>query len=171
IRNLELIGSANEHAVTLADVLDQTASPMGARLLKRWMVMPLKDEKAIAERLDVVDYLYTHKDLREALVREIRQIGDLERLISKIGLLKANTREVVQLKRALYAIEKLKALTGEADASALQMIAEQLNPCLLIRERMETHLQAEPPVHVSKGNVIAAGVDETLDKLRRVAYG
>lgn len=171
IRNLELIGSANEHAVTLADVLDQTASPMGARLLKRWMVMPLKDEKAIAERLDVVDYLYTHKDLREALVREIRQIGDLERLISKIGLLKANPREVVQLKRALYAIEKLKALTGEADASALQMIAEQLNPCLLIRERMETHLQAEPPVHVSKGNVIAAGVDETLDKLRRVAYG
>jgi len=171
IRNLELIASANENAVTLADVLDQTASPMGARLLKRWMVMPLKDKKAIAERLEVVDHLYTHKELREALIREIKHIGDLERLISKIGLLKANPREVMQLKRALHAIEKLKALTAEADAAALHVIAEQFNPCLLIRDRIEAQLQAEPPVQVNKGNVIADGVDETLDKLRKVAYG
>ncbi len=171
IRNLELVGSANEHAVTLADVLDQTASPMGARLLKRWMVMPLKNEKAIAERLDVVDYLYAHRDLRDELVREIKQIGDLERLISKIGLQKANPREITQLKRSLYAIEKLKELAGSADAEALKIIAEQLNPCVLIRERIENQVTAEPPVLVSKGRVIADGVNEDLDKLRRVAYG
>src|SRR5690606_29323135 len=100
IRNLELIGSANGHAVTLADVLDQTASPMGARLLKRWLVMPLKDQSAINERLDVVEYFNTHRELRDELVREIKQIGDLERLISKVGLQKANPREIVQLKRA-----------------------------------------------------------------------
>lgn len=171
IRNLELVGSANENAVTLADVLDQTESPMGARLLKRWMVMPLKDKKAINERLEVVAYLHANSDLRKALIGEIRQVGDLERLISKIGLLKANPREVVQLKRALHAVEKLKALTEAAAAPALQVIAEQLNPCLLIRDRIETHLQSEPPVQVNKGNVIADGVDETLDKLRKVAYG
>lgn len=171
IRNLELIGSANEHAVTLADVLDETASPMGARLLKRWMVMPLKDQKSIAERLDVVEYLYTHGELRDELVREIKQIGDLERLISKIGLLKANPREVSQLKRALYAIEKLKVLASSAGTTALNVIAEQLDPCALIRERIDTQVSAEPPVLVSKGNVIADGVDEDLDKLRKVAYG
>ena len=171
VRNLELISSANENAVTLADVLDETASPMGARLLKRWMVMPLKDQKSITERLDVVEYLYIHKALRDELVHEIKQIGDLERLISKIGLQKANPREVTQLKRGLYAIEKLKELTGNADAAALNVIAEQLNPCAMIRERIETQVSAEPPVLVSKGNVIADGVDEDLDKLRKVAYG
>ncbi|WP_257666043.1 DNA mismatch repair protein MutS [Parapedobacter tibetensis] len=171
IRNFELIDSANEHAVTLADVLDQTSSPMGARLLKRWMVMPLKDEKSIVERLDVVDYLYTHKGLRDDLVREIKQVGDLERLISKIGLQKANPREIIQLKRALHAIEKLKELTNDADAEALKIIAEQLNPCILIRERIEMQLNPEPPVSINKGKVMADGVNEELDKLRRVAYG
>lgn len=171
VRNLELVGSANENAITLADVLDQTASPMGARLLKRWMVMPLKDEQAITERLSVVDYLYANNELREKLVHEIKQIGDLERLISKIGLQKANPREVIQLKRALYAIEKLQELMSQADAQALQVIAEQLNPCPLIRERIASQLNPEPPVAVNKGNVIADGVDETLDKLRKVAFG
>src|SRR5690606_1987487 len=171
VRNLELVDSANEQAITLADVLDQTASPMGARLLKRWMVMPLKDEQAISERLDVVNYFYTNKDLREKLVHEIKQIGDLERLISKIGLQKANPREVIQLKRALYAIEKLQQLIGQTEAPALQVIAEQLNPCPLIRERIASQLNPDPPVLINKGNVIANGVDETLDKLRSVAYG
>lgn len=171
IRNLELIGSANENAVVLSDVMDSTASPMGARLLKRWMVMPLKDEKAINERLNVVEYLYENKELREDLVREIRQVGDLERLISKIGLQKANPREVIQLKRALSAIERLKELTAQASSEALNIIAEQLNPCLLIRQRIENEVQAEPPVLVHKGNVIADGVDEELDKLRKVAFG
>src|SRR5690606_31494891 len=125
IRNLELVSSANEQAVTLADVMDQTASPMGARLLKRWMVMPLKDEKAITERLEVVDYLYRHAELREELISEIKQIGDLERLISKIGLQKANPREVIQLKRALHAVGTLKMHIGSVPVPALNAIAEQ----------------------------------------------
>lgn len=171
IRNLELVASANEQAVTLSDVLDRTASPMGARLLKRWMVMPLKDEHAINERLEVVDYLYRHTDLREELIREIKQIGDLERLISKIGLKKANPREVVQLKRALLAVERLKIRMGNEGVQALNAMAEQFNTCTLIRERIEAQLHEEPPVAVNKGNVIADGVNDELDKLRKIAYG
>ena len=171
IRNLELIGSANENAITLSDVLDETSSPMGARLLKRWIVMPLKDIKSIQERLNVVDYFHQHKDLRDELIREIKQVGDLERLISKIGLQKANPREIAQLKRSLYAVEKLKVLTDIKASEALSMISEQLNPCALIREKIEKTLQAEPPVALNKGNVIADGIDEDLDKLRKVAFG
>ena len=171
IRNLELIGSNNENAVTLADVLDHTSSPMGARLLKRWMVMPLKEEKPISERLAVVEYLLKQTELSENLRNEIKQIGDLERLISKIGLQKANPRELVQLKRSLCAIERLKSLTVEAESQALKVISEQLNPCKLICERLEKELQAEPPVLLNKGNVIADGVDNELDRLRKVAFG
>lgn len=171
IRNLELIGSANENAVVLSDVLDHTASPMGARLLKRWIVMPLKEEKAIQDRLQVVDHFRNHRDLRDELVKEIKQVGDLERLISKIGLLKANPREIVQLKRALYAVERVKQLTADSELEALQIISEQLNPCTHIRQRIETEMQPEPPVAVNKGNVIAEGVNEELDKLRKVAFG
>ena len=171
IRNLELVGSANENASTLADVLDETSSPMGARLLKRWIIMPLKDEKAINERLQVVDYFHKHRDVREELIREIKHVGDLERLISKIGLLKANPREIIQLKRALYAVEKLKELTAGAESESLRVIAEQLNPCLIIRDKIENTVQAEPPVALNKGNVIADQVDPDLDKLRKVAFG
>lgn len=171
IRNLELIGSANENAITLSDVLDETASPMGARLLKRWIIMPLKEKKSIQERLNVVEYFYKKKELREDLIREIKQVGDLERLISKIGLQKANPREIAQLKRSLYAIEKLKALTNVPESEALRVISEQLNPCLLIRDKIDFIVQAEPPVALNKGNVIADGVDEDLDKLRKVAFG
>jgi len=171
IRNLELIGSANENATTLSDVLDETSSPMGARLLKRWIIMPLKEKKAIQERLNVVEYFYKNKDLREELIREIKQVGDLERLISKIGLQKANPREIAQLKRALHAIETLKTLTENVGSDSLRVISEQLNPCLLIREKINTTLQEEPPVALNKGNVIASGVDEDLDKLRKVAFG
>lgn len=171
IRNLELISSTNENATTLADVLDQTASPMGARLLKRWIVMPLKDQKSIDERLNVVDYFYTNRDLRDELIQSIKQIGDLERLISKIGLQRANPREVIQLKKALFAIEKLKKLTLLDDSESLSMISEQLNPCTIIRDRIQREMQPEPPVLVNKGNVIADGVDEELDKLRAIAFG
>lgn len=171
IRNLELIGSANENAITLSDVLDETASPMGARLLKRWIVMPLKDKKSIQERLNVVDYFYQNRELRDELVREIKQVGDLERLISKIGLQKANPREISQLKRSLYAVEKLKTLTNIEASESLAMISEQLNPCTIIRDKIEKTIQAEPPVALNKGNVIADGVDEDLDKLRKVAFG
>ncbi|SKB44299.1 DNA mismatch repair protein MutS [Sphingobacterium nematocida] len=171
IRNLELIGSANENAITLSDVLDETASPMGARLLKRWIVMPLKDKKSIQERLNVVDYFYQNRELRDELVREIKQVGDLERLISKIGLQKANPREISQLKRSLYAVEKLKTLTNIDASESLSMISEQLNPCSIIRDKIEKTIQAEPPVALNKGNVIADGIDEDLDKLRKVAFG
>lgn len=171
IRNLELIGSANENATTLADVLDETSSPMGARLLKRWIVMPLKDKASIQERLNVVDYFHHNHDLRDQLIREIKQVGDLERLISKIGLQRANPREITQLKRSLHAVEKLKQLTNVAESEALRMISEQLNPCVIIRDKIEKTVQNEPPVALNKGNVIADGVDEELDKLRKVAFG
>lgn len=171
IRNLELIGSANENATTLADVLDETASPMGARLLKRWIVMPLKDKVNIQERLNVVQYFYEHHELRDQLISEIKQVGDLERLISKIGLQKASPREITQLKRSLYAIEKLKQLTNVAESEALRIISEQLNPCTLIRDKISKTMQEEPPVALNKGNVIASGVDEELDQLRKVAFG
>jgi DNA mismatch repair protein MutS len=166
-----LIGSTNENATTLSDVLDETSSPMGARLLKRWIVMPLKDEKSINERLQVVEDFYSNRELRDQLVQEIKQVGDLERLISKIGLQKANPREIIQLKRALYAVEKLKELCEQQESESLKIIAEQLNPCLLIREKIEKTMQAEPPVAINKGNVIADGVDADLDKLRKVAFG
>lgn len=171
IRNLELIGSMNENAVTLSDVLDHTASPMGARLLRRWIVMPLKDRKSIQERLNVVDFFYKNRDLRDELIGQIKQVGDLERLISKIGLQKANPREIVQLKRALYAIEKLKELTDREDAEALRSISQQLDACTAIRDRIEQQLQAEPPVAINKGSVIAEGVDPELDRLRKIAFG
>lgn len=171
IRNLELIGSANENAVSLVDVLDGTCSPMGARLLRRWIIMPLKELKPIQERLDVVEFLVNQDELREKLLHELKQIGDLERLISKIGLQKANPREVIQLKRALFAISNLKELCQHSDSYALQSIAEQLNPCLLIREKIEKELNPDPPVMIIKGGVIADGVDEELDRLRKIAFG
>lgn len=171
VRNLELIGSANENATTLSDVLDQTASPMGARLLKRWIVMPLKDRKSIQERLDVVAYFSEHRDLRDALIQEIKYVGDLERLISKIGLQKASPREIVQLKRALYAVEKLKELTNQENSESLRAIADQLDICRIIRDKIEKEVFAEPPVALNKGNVIADGVDDELDRLRKIAFG
>ncbi len=166
IRNLELVGSANENAITLVDILDHTLSPMGARMLRRWMIMPLKDRKPIEDRLAIVDYLVAQEVLREQLATELKLIGDVERLISKIGLLKANPREVVQLKRALGAISKLKEYCSQTENTALQVLAEQLNPCMLIQERLERELQADPPVLVIKGGVIAEGINEELDRLR-----
>lgn len=171
IRNLELIGSTNENAIVLSDVLDQTATPMGARLLKRWMVMPLKDVGSIQERLDSVEYFDANRDLRDELIKEIRQVGDLERLISKIGLQKANPREIIQLKRSLYAVERLKSLTNIGASPVLTSMSEQLDICERIREKIKQTVQDEPPVALSKGNVISDGVDEELDRLRKVAFG
>lgn len=171
IRNLELIGSANENAVTLVDVIDQTCSPMGARMLRRWIVMPLKEQKPIEDRLNVVDYFIQNEERRESLLQEIRQIGDLERLISKIGLQRANPREVCQLKKALYSIDQIKNCCSESESEALRRIAEQLNPCGLIRDKIEKELHPEPPVMVAKGSVIAEGVNEELDRLRKIAFG
>lgn len=171
IRNLELIDSGNENAITLFDVLDQTASPMGARMLKRWIVMPLKDRQPIEKRLNTVSFLLNDPDLRDALIKEIRQIGDLERLISKIGLQRANPREIVQLKKALSAIKKIKELIDDLDSDALQTISEQLNSCTSVIDKIESVIVAEPPVLLAKGNVIAEGVDDALDELRNIAFG
>lgn len=171
IRNLELVGSANENAITLVDILDHTLSPMGARMLRRWMIMPLKDRKPIEDRLAIVDYFIVQDELRELLATELKLIGDVERLISKIGLLKANPREVVQLKRALGAIGKLKEYCSHSDNTALKVLAEQLNPCTLIQKRLERELQPDPPVLVIKGGVIAEGIDPELDRLRKIAFG
>ncbi|NQD69129.1 DNA mismatch repair protein MutS [Sphingobacterium shayense] len=171
IRNLELIGSTNENAVILSDVLDQTASPMGARLLKRWMVMPLKDTTAIQQRLDIVEYFDNDRDLRDKLIKEIAQVGDLERLISKIGLQKANPREIIQLKRALYAVEKLKVLTNIENSNVLSSMSAQLDICEVIRQKIEERMQPDPPVALNKGKVISDGIDEELDYLRKVAFG
>lgn len=171
VRNLELINSANENAVTLVDILDHTSSPMGARLLRKWIIMPLKEKKPIEERLNVVDFLMHHDEVREQLLPAIKQIGDLERLISKIGLLKANPREVVQLKRSLHIIASLKQLCGQTANPVLKIIAEQLNPCTIIHNRIEQELNAEVPVMINKGSVIADGVNEELDRLRKIAFG
>lgn len=171
IRNLELIDSPNENAITLSDVLDHTASPMGARMLKRWIVMPLKDQKPIEKRLNTVSFLLENLDLREVLIREIRQIGDLERLISKIGLQRANPREVVQLKRALLSIGRIKELIISSGSPSLQTISDQLNSCPSVIEKIEKEIDPEPPVLLIKGNVIANGVDEELDRLRDIAFG
>ncbi|EOR93161.1 DNA mismatch repair protein MutS [Arcticibacter svalbardensis MN12-7] len=171
IRNLELIDSPNENAVTLVDVLDQTSSPMGARMLRRWIVMPLKERKPIEERLNVVEFLIKQEELRGLLLQEISQIGDLERLISKVGMQRANPREVCQLKRALFALENIKISCDLSESEALKRIGEQINPCILIRDRIAKELQSEPPVLLSKGGVISEGVNEELDRLRKIAFG
>jgi DNA mismatch repair protein MutS len=171
IRNLELVSSANDNAVTLFDVLDQTSTPMGARLLHKWIIMPLKELKPIQERLGMVEYLVSHTALIEELLMHIKQIGDLERLISKVGLQKVGPRELSQLKRALQHIEAVKQVAAESKNPFLEQLAEQLNPCLSIRARLERELQEDPPAVLLKGNVIAEGVDEELDRLRNIAFG
>ncbi|RYY32001.1 MAG: DNA mismatch repair protein MutS, partial [Sphingobacteriaceae bacterium] len=171
IRNLELVGSANENARTLVEVLDNTCSPMGARLLRRWIVMPLKEIKPINDRLNVVQYLVEQEELRETLQQQIRQIGDLERLISKIGLQKANPREVCQLKKALMAIGEIKKISEASSSQPLQSIGSQLNPCAFICEKIDKELHHEPPVAVIKGSVMNEGINEELDRLRKIAFG
>ncbi len=171
VRNLELIGSDNEQGRTLMDVLDETVSPMGARLLHRWIMMPLKEPKPIEERLQVVSFLTQQETLHENLVAKIRQIGDLERLISKVGLQKVNPREILQVKKALYAIADIKNSCEAIENESLRRLAEQLNPCASISAIIETQLHPEPPALLVKGGVIADGVDETLDQLRKIAFG
>ena len=144
---------------------------MGARMLRRWIVMPLKERKPIEDRLNVVEYLVNNEELREDLKQQIRHIGDLERLISKIGLQKANPREVVQLKKALIATDTIKGMCSTSNSKALQTIGEQLNPCLSIRDKIEHYVQADPPVMLIKGSVIAEGISDELDRLRRIAFG
>lgn len=171
IRNLELVSSANENAVTLFNVLDQTSTPMGARMLHKWIVMPLKELKPIQERLGMVEYLIEQDTLLEDLLTPVKLIGDLERLISKVGLLRCGPRELCQLKKSLYQIELIKEKALETNNPYLMQLASQLDPCLSIREKLEIELQQEPPALLVKGNVIADGVDQELDRLRAISTG
>ena len=166
IRNLELVHSVNENAATLLNVMDKTISPMGSRMMKRWIVLPLKNRKPIEERHEMVGFFLAHPEMVELLGRLIKVIGDLERLISKVAVRRVNPREVVQLKRALDALVPIKDALEKSGNASLQRIAEQLNPCSLISARIEKELQAEPPVQVQKGGVIAHGVNPDLDELR-----
>ncbi|NRF38114.1 DNA mismatch repair protein MutS [Pedobacter sp. LMG 31643] len=171
IRNLELVSSTNDNAVTLFEVLDQTSTPMGARLLHKWIIMPLKELKPIQERLGVVEFLIKKESLLDEFLTHIKQIGDLERLISKVGLQRVGPRELCQLKKALYHIESVKKIAEEVKNPFLSVLADQLNPCLTIREKLERELQQDPPALLIKGNVIADGIDEDLDRLRKIAFG
>jgi len=171
IRNLELVTSTNDNAVTLFEVLDQTSTPMGARLLHKWIIMPLKELQPIQERLGVVEFLIKKESLLEEFLTHIKQIGDLERLISKVGLQRVGPRELCQLKKALYHIESVKKIAEEVKNPFLSVLADQLNPCLTIREKLERELQQDPPALLIKGNVIADGIDEDLDRLRKIAFG
>lgn len=170
IRNLELFGVINEGAKTLSQVLDKTISPMGSRMLKRWIALPLKEIAAINDRLSVVEYFTKKQTEKEELSEQIRQIGDLERIISKVAVGRINPREVVQLRHALRAIEPIKNYAAGVGQEVINRMGEQLNPCSSIRERMEREITNDPPVLINRGNVIQQGVSEELDELRKIAY-
>ena len=170
VRNLELYGTINEGGRTLVDVIDRTISPMGGRMLKRWVAFPLKDVKPIEERLSVVEYFFRDTELKHMLEQQITLIGDLERIISKVAVGRINPREVVQLKVALQAIEPIKNACAEVENVTLRKIADQLNPCKVISEKIEKELQNNPPVLVNKGEIIRSGVNPELDELRRLAH-
>ena len=168
IRSLELIAPMNEGGSSLLNVIDNTVTPMGGRMLRRWMVFPLKDEKPINERLDVVDYLFREPDFRECINEQFHRIGDLERIISKVAVGRVSPREVVQLKNALMAIQPVKTACLYAKSDTLKRIGEQLNLCESLRDRIEKEIQADPPQLVAKGNVIALGYNQELDDLRSI---
>jgi len=170
IRNLELFAPLQENGKSLIEVVDKTISPMGARLLKRWMALPLKDIDPINERLDVVELFLKNPEEKEELEEQLRQIGDLERLISKVAVGRINPREMVQVKNALNAIIPIKEACAGFDNPALNRFSEQLNPCDLIREKIHKEVVADPPTALNKGRVIADGVSEELDELRKIAY-
>lgn len=170
IRSLELIGSMNEGGTSLLDVIDHTISPMGARLLKRWIVFPLKDVKPINERLDVVEYFFREPDFKDFIEEKLHLIGDLERIVSKAAVGRISPREVVQLKVALQAIEPIKNACLNADNESLRKIGEQLNLCASIRDKIAKEINNDPPLLVNKGGVIADGVNQELDELRHIAY-
>ena len=169
IRNLELVQSTGVNGVSLLNVLDQTVSPMGARMLRRWLVLPLKAQKAIQDRLNIVDYFTHHGDAADELALEIKKMGDLERLISKVATARICPREVVQLKRALNAIVPVVESCSASKNKSLVKLASQLNPCDDIREKIAEQLQDDAPVQLIKGNVMASGVSQELDELRAIS--
>jgi DNA mismatch repair protein MutS len=170
VRNLELYGTINEGGRTLLDVIDRTISPMGARMLKRWVAFPLKDVKPINERLSVVEHFFKNPDLKVLLEQNIALIGDLERIISKVAVGRINPREVVQLKIALQAIEPIKQACTHTDNETLHKIADQLNACAVISDKIEKEISNDPPMMVNRGGVIKPKIDADLDELRELAY-
>ncbi|MBP6871505.1 MAG: DNA mismatch repair protein MutS [Bacteroidales bacterium] len=170
VRNLELVSSINEKGRTLLDVIDRTITPMGSRMMRRWIVLPLKEKKPIEERLETVEYLISHEELAENLARQLKITGDLERIISKVSVGRVTPREVVQFRRALYATEEIKNLAGKTGHPVLQKISEQLNPCKIIRDRIENEIQDDPPATVAKGGVMKTAVSPELDELRDLLF-
>lgn len=168
IRSLELIAPMNEDGSSLLNVIDNTVTPMGGRMLRRWMVFPLKEVKPINERLDVVDYFFREPDFRECINEQFHRIGDLERIISKVAVGRVSPREVVQLKNALMAIQPVKTACLYAKSDTLKRIGEQLNLCESLRDRIEKEIQPDPPQLVNKGDVIALGYNQELDDLRSI---
>ena len=169
-RSLELMNSMNDGGTSLLDVIDHTICPMGARMLKRWIIFPLKDVQPINRRLDVVEYFFRQPDFKETVEDCLHRIGDLERIVSKAAVGRISPREVVQLKVALQAIEPIKMACLEADNESLRRIGEQLNLCISIRDKIAREINNDPPLLVNKGGVIADGVSEELDELRRISY-
>ncbi len=169
IRSLELLQPMQEDGSSLLNVVDRTVTPMGGRLLRRWLLFPLKDEKPINQRLDVVEYYFRHPDFRQCIDEHLHRMGDLERIISKVGAGRVSPREVVQLKLALQAIVPIKAVCMDADNESLKRIGEQLNLCESLRDRIQREIQPDPPLLLSKGSVIADGYDAELDELRNIS--
>ncbi|MBL6663373.1 MAG: DNA mismatch repair protein MutS [Flavobacteriales bacterium] len=169
IRNLELFHSSNEGATTLVDILDHSITPMGSRLLKRWVAFPLKEKQLIEDRLSAVEFLMQESSEKEDVINHIKEIGDLERLISKVATARINPREVVQLKRALIAIEPVKEFLENSNNKALIQLADHINLCEFIRNRIENEIDDNAPIAINKGQVIAEGVNTELDDLRSVS--
>ena len=170
VRSLELMGSMNDGGSSLLSVIDKTICPMGARLMKRWLVFPLKDVRPINDRLDVVEYFFRQPDFRDLVEEQLHRIGDLERILSKVAVGRVSPREVVALKVALQAVEPIKQACLEADNASLNRIGEQLNVCQSIRDRIDREINNDPPLLVNKGGVIKQGVSAELDELRQIAY-
>lgn len=170
IRNLELYQSNANNAVTLLDVLDKTTSPMGGRMLKRWLALPLKNADKIRKRHQVVEHLIGHQDSLQKIQHNIKKISDLERLISKVATGKVNPREIIQLKNSLEAVVPIKALAAQAEEEALRVLGENLQSCELLRNKIKQTLFEDAPVNIAKGNSIAEGFSEELDELRKIAF-
>lgn len=169
VRNLELVRAMNEDGKSLLDVIDRTVSPMGARLLHRWMLFPLKDPKEINKRLDIVEHFFRHPDDRDSLRESLEQIGDLERLIGKVSALRVNPRELIQLRNALRVIPEIKRVCSSAELLSLQSIGEQLNACASIAEKIAREIVEDAPIALNRGEVIRHGVDAELDELREIS--
>lgn len=170
IRSLELLGSMNEDGTSLFDIINRTMTPMGARMLHRWMVFPLKDVRAINERLDVVEYFFRNPQERDTVQEQLQFIGDMERIVSRINTGRVSPRELIQMGNALTAIEPIRNILVDAEDSALRRIGDNLNVCSEMRDRIKGSIMPEPPLLVAKGNVIATGVSEELDSLRQIAF-